>query len=192
MKYLGIDPGYQYTGYCELIDGAIGEHGWIPNDTMLGMLRQGYADDATAVIESPQAQDRPLGKQLRDTIWWAGRFVEAIDNRATPYQECEERDIALWLTGSRSADNSALKQALKDHFGDATQQPCECRTGFVPGARGQKRCPSCKGEKFLKLPGPLHGLNEHELSALGATLCVWRKAEHQRVTPLPTAREVAT
>lgn len=184
MHLIGIDIGPEHSAFCELLDGAIGDHAWLANDKLLAMLRSGHADQLTAVIESPQAQSNPLGKLLRDTVLWCGRFIEAIDNRATPWVESDERDVRLWLCGSRGANNGALLQSLKDHFGDTRQEACgECQsTGQVTGTRGPKQCPCCKGRKFLKVPGPLHGLNEHERSGLAVALRHWQQLEDRRET----------
>ena len=182
-KILAIDIGPEFSAYCRLDSGnLIRGHNWFGNDAMLTYVREEHGRGSIAVIESPQAQDRPLGKLLRDTIWWAGRFAEALDSTGVEWHEAEERDVALWLTGNRSASNPAILQGLKDVFGDKTKQPCgECGSaGSVRGSRGLKKCPACKGNKFLTLPGPLAGMNEHERSALAAAWWYWKKHLEQR------------
>lgn len=170
-RIIGIDPGPSLAGFCELEGGAIGRHGWIPCRELLDRLRSGFTDDALAVVESPQAQDRPLGPDLRNTIWWAARFAEALDNRAVPWCEVEERSASLWLTGDRGT-NPGVKMALRNHFGNDHWTACQCGTGSVSGTRGPKKCPACKGAKQIKVTGPLKGFTDHELSALAAALYV--------------------
>ena len=177
MNILACDPGPERTGWCELHDGVIGPHGWDANDEVLLVLRNGMTE--LFVIESPQAQDRPLGPALRNTIWWTGRYIEALDSRGETWREVEEREIACWLTGSSSPDNSAIKQELKNIFGDKRQVVCTaCEgTGQIPGKRGQRSCPTCAGKKFKTVPGPLNGMNEHELSALAVAFVVQKQAD---------------
>lgn len=176
---LAIDPGPAATGYCELSDGQIGRHGWIPNAQVRNML---YLDDRKTdyrvVIESPQAQDRPLGPDLRNTIFWAGRLLEAAIANGREVREVEERDVSLWLTGN-GGTNVGVKMALQNHFGGVTWQPCsKCnQTGRVPAARAGKfkKCPRCDGAQQIRVPSPLAGFTEHELSALAAALYVQQK-----------------
>lgn len=182
MKILAIDPGPEYTAFVFVNGLVIGARGWTKNENVLRHLREGspradLAKDIT-IIESPQAQDRPLGKLLRDTILWTGRYIEALDRRLEAYREVDERDVALWLTGNRGANNGAVLQSLKDHFGDTQEKPCyNCdATGRVAGVRTTKNCPSCGGKKFLKIPGPLAGLNEHERSCVAAAV-YWQRRE---------------
>lgn len=182
QRLLAIDVGPQQSAYCELHDGAIGQHGWLDNDVLLSRIRGNAEPSYVTIIESPQAQDRPLGKMLRDTIWWAARFAEAIDSRGVEWHEAEERDVAFWLTGNRSANNPAILQSLKDVFGDKTQQPCDrCNsTGTVMGIKKPKKCPRCNGKNTVTIPSPLSALNEHERSALAAAHWYYMKQQSRK------------
>lgn len=182
---LGVDPGPASTGYCELRAGCIGRHGWIPNAQARNML---YLDDKRThdyrvVIESPQAQDRPLGPDLRNTIFWAGRLLEAAIANGRDVREVEERDVSLWLTGN-GGTNVGVKIALKNQFGDTRHESCaECQaTGQVPGVRGPKKCPRCSGARQIRVPSPLAGFTEHELSALAAAL--YASQQPAKLSPL--------
>ena len=173
MRIVGVDLGPEFSAYTYLDGTAIVTHEYCHNRSLLETLRAGFPH-AIVALESPQAQDRPLGKMLRDTIILAGRVIEVLETRSISYKEVDERDVALWLTGNRSATNAAVRQSLLDRYGDKSQQPCaDCRsTGKVQGVRGPKKCPACKGEKFIRVPGPLSGMNEHERSALAAATYV--------------------
>ena len=164
---LAIDPGPEHSAYCEWHNG-IRATGWLPNDQLAALFIPGR----TYVLESPQAQDRPFGKLFRDTVIWAGRYIEAITSRGLPLVEVDERDARTWIVGARTATNAALKQCLKNHFGDTIQAACACGTGRVPGKRPGtlKACAACKGTRLQTIPGPLARLNDHELSAVAVAL----------------------
>lgn len=176
---LGLDLGPEHSAYTVLHGAVIGDHAWIGNERFLDLLRGDLAVGQLTVLESPQPQDRPLGRMLRDTIVLAGRVIEIFKLRGLPLVEVDECDARCWLCGSRSSNNSALRQALLDEFGDTRQVPCgDCNsTGAAAGARGPKKCPTCKGSKFVRIPGPLSRLNEHERSALAAALYYRQFAE---------------
>lgn len=181
-RILGIDSGPTMSAYCELIDGKIGPHNWLESDRLLMALRAGFADGATTVIEFPQAQDRPLGPLLLNTIRWASRYVECLDNRATPYVESDEREDCLWLTGNPSGTNAAILAALKKHFGDNKQVPCRAcdGAGRVISPKGLERnCKICHGKRYRIEHGPLWRFTEHERSALAAALCYHQRHDHR-------------
>lgn len=178
---VGIDIGPERSAYATLSHGReLGERGWVEN-AILRDLILGFGRGMLVALESPQPQDRPLGKLLRDTIIWAGRFIEALEANGVEYREMDERDVALWLCGSRTSSNPAVRQCLIDRFGDKSQQPCACGTGRVPGARDgtTKKCPECHGERFVTEPSALHGFNAHERSALACAVTLYEKREHQ-------------
>lgn len=182
MLITAIDVGPGRSAWCELRHGAIGKHGWIENEAMRHVIAD--ANSSVIVLESPQAQDRPLGKLLRDTIWWAGRFAERAEIYGYELVEAEERDVAFWLTGNRSAGNPAVLQSLKDAFGDKTEQRCpDCSgSGTEAGVRGPRKCSRCAGRKFLNVSGPLKGMNEHERSALAAAYWYFQKNSPRQAT----------
>lgn len=182
---LGIDPGPEMTATCCIDDKAnILSPRWIANEMLLTGIREGMADCGTVLIESPQAQDRPLGKQLRDTIWWAGRFAEALDQRGLTWIEAEEYDVRLWLTGNQCGNNAALFAALKQRFGDKQTVKCErcIGGGKIAGSRGLKNCQHCKGRGMTTIAGPLAGLNEHVRSALAVAVWHWERTRRERRT----------
>lgn len=190
MTILGIDLGPTHSAYVYLSDGEIIETLWCENGKLIDLLRSGRLPSRVVALESPQPQDRPLGRLLRDTIVFAGRCIEILESRRANYLEVDERDVALWLTGNPSAGNPAIRQSLLDRYGDKSQQPCsECRSiGHVAGKSGRpKKCQACKGEKFIRVPGPLAELNEHERSALAAATFVFER--HNRTNPQPAALE---
>jgi hypothetical protein len=171
------------SAYCHLFDGTICECDWVENAELMTFIRH-YPDTFTLVMESPQAQDRPLGPQLRDTIIMAGRIIELASQRKIPLVEADERDVAFWLTGNRSAGNPAVLQALKDQFGESRERICNaCNgTGVQPGVRRAttKKCVGCRGKLLIKEPGPLAGLNEHIRSALAAAWWYHQRTSKQR------------
>lgn len=180
---LAIDLGPERSAFCYLIDGKIGVHDWVDNEVLLSDLCA--CDPDAVVLESPQAQNRPLGKLLRDTIIMAGRVIEICYRRKLKLIEADERDVALWLTGNRSAGNPSVLQSLKDIFGEGRERVCNaCNgTGVQPGVRKAttKKCVGCRGRSLVKEPGPLP-TNEHVRSALGAAWWFWKRTQERRDT----------
>lgn len=190
IRILAIDPGPKHSGHAMLTNGQIEKSGWSLNPQVLLSLRCPPIADVV-VIESPQAQDRPLGKLLRDTIWWAGRFAEALDRANWDWREAEEPTVRLWLVGNPSASNSALLAALKEHFGNGAEVECHACHGIgkVAGARGDKKCTTCKARGTMTMPGPLAGRNEHERSAIAVALWQWQQMSRRREAALAVTTE---
>lgn len=169
-RILGIDPGSERSGYVLLVNGVPDEHGWVLNMQLLQRLRDGFADGAHLAVETLHPRGELASRDAFETQLWAGRYVEAADQRGTQHTKIDPLDSRLAVTGRSNAKDGEVKQALIDMFGGNAQAiggvrcpdcndgkvwhtgPCnECAaTGELSGARGPKRCHVCKGRKQVR------------------------------------------
>ena len=120
MEILAIDPGTTESAYV----GWNGEDMLFkrkePNIDVLWLLRKYDGDIRHLVIE--EINPYTMGKTIRDTILWSGRFQEAWENRQghlfRPVQYLSRNDVrqALCGAGSPKINDKVIKQALIDRF----------------------------------------------------------------------------
>lgn len=187
QRIVGVDPGDKRSAYVLLVDGYPSEHGWTQNETLLQMLSEDYVGFGILAIETLHPRGELASRQAMETQLWAGRFIQATVKASggqRRFIQVAEYDSRCAVTGRTNATNAQVRQALLDKFGDTRQEPCgNCHSGgVVMGTRGPKKCPCCKGRKYLRLPGPLDGFNEHERSAIAAGLYYWQQLEDRRAT----------
>lgn len=83
MRVLAIDPGNEESAFA-LIDSATCEpveFGKVPNDDLLGMLRDNLLPYDAAAIEMVASYGMAVGETVFDTCVWIGRFHEALTRR---------------------------------------------------------------------------------------------------------------
>jgi hypothetical protein len=149
MTVLAIDPGCEQSAWVLYDDGGVKAHKIAPNDAVVSMLRDSiytFAADMV-VIEQVASYGMAVGREVFETVWWAGRFAEARGERAT---RMFRRDVKLHFCQSARAKDANVRQALLDRFG------------------GEK---AAKGTKAA--PGPLHGLRKDEWQALALAVTWW-------------------
>ena len=142
-RLLAVDPGTTRSAWLVLRAGIPQCHGIVPNDELLGMLRHA-ASEAMAdvvVIEQVESYGMPVGRDVFETVRWAGRFEEAA--HPVPVVLLPRRTVKLHLTGSPRANDGNVRMALLDRFGGRE------------AAVGRKAA-----------PGPLHGIANDVWSAL--------------------------
>lgn len=140
---LAIDPGSERSAWL-VWDGAVLAFGIDPNDDLLEALRVGTLtamglEPTTVVIEKIESYGMAVGREVFDTVHWAGRFTEA----ASPAEvvQLPRRAVKLAICGDTRAKDANIRQALLDRFG--------------PDAVGRKAA-----------PGPLYGIAKDVWSAL--------------------------
>ena len=152
MRLLAIDPGPTESAGVEMYpDGAVGWHAKLPNDDMLGWIDGGYATHLA--IEMVASYGMPVGADVFETVFWAGRFAERWEHtpeasRVTPATLVFRRDVKLHLCASPRANDANIRQALIDRYGPGKQK-----------AVGVKAT-----------PGPLYGLTSDRWAALGVAV----------------------
>lgn len=149
---LSIDPGPVQSAWLLYVpvgppDGwEPRRHGIIANDRIVQGLRTKNFDvnyhPEVVVIEQIESFGMAVGREVFDTVWWAGRFAEAAMNVGLRVAQLPRRAVKLTLCGSARAKDSNIRQALIDRFGGSA-------------AIGRKAD-----------PGPLYGISKDVWSAL--------------------------
>jgi len=163
MIILAIDPGTTESAFC-LYNGDPGvanaerilEAGKISNEKLLERLycdseEDGFDADAV-VVEMVACYGMPVGREIFETVFWIGRFVEAVDSLGGPitWHRIYRKDVKLHLCQNPRAKDANISRALMDRFGD-----------FSQGKTG-------KGTK--KRPGPLYGFKGDMFAALAVAV----------------------
>jgi hypothetical protein len=137
-KILGIDPGTAKTGWL-LYDDAehrVLEHDTTDNETLLRMLRQtakaGLVDVAS--IERFASYGMAVGQEVFDSVWWTGRFTEAL--HPIPHVMIFRKRVAGHLCGNARANDANIRTALLDRFGGTAAKGTKARPGPLHGVSG--------------------------------------------------------
>ena len=176
---LAIDPGTTYSGWCLLEDSEPVEWGWDDNEEIIKRLVNSTAGGSWfggifvhLVIEDVSHYGMPVGKDVFDTVRWAGRFHQAvaIPRLGIDVTYIKRPDVKLHLCGSPRANDSTIRQALIDRFGGQTKaiggKKCKTCKGKGWNGRGRPDCSDCFASGWESKPGILHGIANHVWSAL--------------------------
>jgi hypothetical protein len=121
---MAIDPGYEQSAWL-IYDGVRPQaFGLEDNEKVLWILRRRPAV-ATVLIEKIESYGMIVGREVFDTVWWAGRFAEAVE--PTPVIQVPRRSVKLAVCGDTRAKDANIRQALIDMFGG----PAAIRKGGV-------------------------------------------------------------
>jgi hypothetical protein len=145
---LAIDPGSEQSAWVTLAPGIEGpdNFGITPNQELLDSLNRGQAKWAdVVVIEEIASYGMPVGREVFQTVRWAGRFEEAAC-RDTPVEYLRRLAVKTHLCHSAKAKDANIRQALLDRFGGEH-------------AKGTKRA-----------PGPLYGVSKDVWAALAVAV----------------------
>lgn len=147
---LAIDPGCTESGYVAVLPhfgsraADIVESGVVPNrqirDRIDAFFRDAAPLPARVAIEHFQNMGMVVGREVFESVHWAGRFYERCeDGWNTAPQLVYRTKVKLHLCGNPRAKDANIRQALIDRFG-------------VPGTK--------------KNPGGTYGVKSHAWSAL--------------------------
>jgi hypothetical protein len=168
MRIYAIDPGYQRSAMVCLDDTLILGGCALPvcgtwleeNEAILALLNGERKVippwNCALVIEQIESFGMPVGREVFETVFWAGRFVGAWQERkGDRWALLPRRAVKLALCGSMKATDATIRQALIDRYGPSKEK-----------AIGRKAS-----------PGPLYGLKADLWSALalGVTYLDQRK-----------------
>ena len=123
-RLLAIDPGTTESAFVlwdgdHIIDAMI-----MANMDMLDYVATGYHTDF--VVEKVESYGMPVGATVFETVFWAGRFVQAhayvndVDHEIERHSDCfrlTRRQVKLHLCGSSRAKDGNIRQAIIDRFG---------------------------------------------------------------------------
>jgi hypothetical protein len=106
-------------------------------------------DVGAAVVEFMSPRGMPTSRQEMETLWWAGRFAEAM--HPLRVDRVTRDDVKYHLTGRRAKVGDAnVRAALIDRFG---------------GIGGKAAAIGTKAN-----PGPLYGVTADVWAALGVAI----------------------
>lgn len=138
MTVLAIDPGYLQSAWVVWDGKTIHSYGIALNETIMGRPDL-HAD--VLVVEEMASYGTTVGKEVFDSVFWSGRFVQAWEPE--PWHKFPRSKVRGHLGASKGGD-AAVRQALIDRFGPYKEQ-----------AIGNKA-----------KPGPLYGISKDVWSAL--------------------------
>ena len=150
---LAIDPGPTDSAWV-LVDGpTVRDHAIVANVELVRDLRDGNLVELAdaVVLEQVESFGMAVGKEVFDTVWWAGRFFERSRGKGVMLAR---RTVKLHLCQTVRATDATIRRQLLDRWGGA------------------------QAVGTAKSRGPLYGLKTHEWQALA--LCV-TFADHQRL-----------
>jgi hypothetical protein len=150
---LAIDPGSTDSAWV-LFDGAkVLDHGIVTNAELVADLRcRDFGSISAVVIEQVESFGMAVGKDVFETVWWAGRMFERSRGIAVMLPR---RTVKLHLCQTVRGTDATVRRVLLDRWGGA------------------------KAVGTTRNRGPLYGLKTHEWQAL-ALAVVW--ADHQRLS----------
>jgi hypothetical protein len=128
MRILAIDPGSEQSAWLMLVDGEPTLFGMFPNEVLLERLRRepgmgltvfdgrgGMDTVDQVVIERIESYGMAVGREVFDTVHWAGRFTEAA--APLPVHQLPRRSVKLAICGDSRAKDANIRAALIDRFG---------------------------------------------------------------------------
>lgn len=150
-QILAIDPGNKVSAFVlwDSHSWTIRAKGKHKNEDLIHDLRTPKDPGCfIAVIEQIQCYGMAVGAEVFETVFWSGRFAEAIERHQIPVHRIGRGPVKLHLCRSSRARDANVRQALIDRFGGSE-------------AIGKK-----------KTPGPLYGVAGDIWAAL-AVAVVW-------------------
>lgn len=146
MIVLAIDPGNEETAYVVWDGRRLHESAKLPNEWMRDAISRLSLDVDRCVIEQVTSYGMAVGASVFETCVWSGRFMELFGP-----DRCDRvprLDVKLHVCHTSKANDSNIRQALIDRFGD-------------PGTK--------------KAPGLLYKLNNDQRAALALAVTWWDK-----------------
>ena len=142
-RLLALDPGTHRSAWIalDLVTRRPKGFGIARNEALLGRLRRGGRAFDLVVIEKVESFGMAVGAEVFETVFWSGRFAEAVD--PTPVERIGRKAVKLTLCGTDRAKDPNVRQALIDRYG------------------GKERAVGTKAS-----PGPLHGIVKDVWAAL--------------------------
>lgn len=154
-----VDPGYERSAWV-LWDGtAILSRGRVSNAALLGKVathwdepvHRHFYGNITLVVEQVESFGMAVGREVFETVWWAGRFHQAWTLRGFRAERLTRKAVKLHLCGTPRAKDTNIRAALMDKFGGKA---------------------AAVGSRLT--PGPLFGVKADEWAALAVAI-TWRE-----------------
>jgi hypothetical protein len=161
---LAIDPGTTRSAWIalELPSRRPLGFGIDPNEELLGRLRGGTPAFELVIIEKVESFGMAVGAEVFETVFWSGRFAEAVD--PVPVERIGRKVVKVALCRDPRAKDPNIRQALIDRYG------------------GKATAVGTKAS-----PGPLHGVAKDVWAALAVGVAWLDGAARMEATPMDTA-----
>ena len=157
MSILAIDPGYERSAWV-LFDVAPIAHGLDRNSDLLGEIRMMRTAPAafgaivgTVVIEQIESFGMAVGREVFETVFWSGRFVQAA--YPTPFVQLPRRAVKLHLCQDSRAKDPNIRAALIDRFGGSAAIGRKANPGPLYGISGDVWSALAVAVTFADTPG---------------------------------------
>lgn len=112
---IGLDPGPKESAYCVLDGERIVSFGKLENMAVMDVLEMYSSRENRLAIEMIASYGMAVGKEVFETCVWIGRFIETFKG---PYRYVYRREVKLHICQSPRANDSNIRHALIDRFGD--------------------------------------------------------------------------
>ena len=140
MRILAIDPGYERSAWLVLADGRPVDMGIDDNEDLRWSLRIGELSHDVMVVEKVESYGMAVGREVFDTVFWAGRLTEAAigPDRGDGVRvvQLPRRAVKLHLCQSARAKDANIRAALLDRFGGSAAKGTKARPGPLYGVSG--------------------------------------------------------
>lgn len=133
MTLYAIDPGTEQSALVTVKETGAVWGQMHPNVGLLQWLREAapWNDGRThLVIEEIESFGMPVGREVFETVFWAGRFAEAWSPR--PWSLLPRRTVKLTLCGTSRAKDPHIRQRLIDLYGGPA---CAKKGGALAGIK---------------------------------------------------------
>jgi hypothetical protein len=146
-RLLALDPGTSRSAWIALDGRTLRPLGFgiEGNEALVERLRAGREAFDLVVIEKVESFGMAVGEEVFETVFWSGRFAEAVD--PVPVRRLGRRAVKLAICGDPRAKDPNIRQALIDRYG------------------GKDRAIGTKSS-----PGPLHAIARDVWAALALGL----------------------
>ena len=115
---LAIDPGPTQSAALWWGGNAVKAAYIVPNACLLHTLREGSGGASEVVVEMVESFGMPVGKEVFETVFWIGRFIETWDRFGlSPWRRVTRKEVKMHLCGSMRAKDANIRQALIDKLG---------------------------------------------------------------------------
>lgn len=129
-----LDPGTEQSAIVWITPAGKVEGGLHRNDELMEVLRSAQKGEIAAtshlVIEEIESFGMPVGREVFQTVFWAGRFAEAWSPR--PWSLLPRRTVKMTLCGTSRAKDPHIRQRLIDLYGGPA---CAKKGGALAGIK---------------------------------------------------------
>lgn len=143
-QVIAIDPGNTQSAVLMWNGESVLKSTILPNHEVLSLLREEKHSQTILAIEMVESFGMAVGKEVFETVYWIGRFVQLWDPYR--YDRIGRKEIKLHLCQSVRAKDANIRQALIDRFG-------------IVGTKKNR--------------GKLYGVKSHLWSALAVAVTFW-------------------